>query len=284
MSHYSRQSCTIMEGEDVANNPILSQTQAAEIPRLSILSDDQGPVVEPGARHFATTHWSVVRNANDSRSPDSAAALETLCRTYWPPLYAFILRQGRPPAEAQDLTQEFFARLLANGFLPGAEPGRGRFRSYLLGAFKHFAAVEWKDAHRFKRGGGQTMISLADLPLVESEIAEQRPSDSPEELYDRRWAETVLSSVMTQLSQEWARSGQSARFEALKTFLVEDEGDSYASLGTRLGLSENGIASAVHRLRRRYAELFREEIASTLDDPAEIAGEIRHLCTLLAKG
>ena len=242
------------------------------------------PTTQTGARTFATTHWSVVLRANDRRAPDSAAALETLCRTYWPPLFAFVRRRGYPPTEAQDLTQEFFARLLANGFLPGAEPGRGRFRSYLLGAFKNFAAVEWKAAHRLKRGGGQTFLSLDELAAAEREIAEPQAAGSAEEIYDRRWAETVLARVMTRLGQEWAESGQTARFEVLKNFLVEDEGESYASLGAQLGLSENGVASAVHRLRRRYAELFREEIAHTLDDPAEIAEEIRHLCTLLAKG
>jgi RNA polymerase sigma-70 factor (ECF subfamily) len=240
--------------------------------------------METGARAFATTHWSLVLRANDSQSPDSAAALETLCRSYWPPLYAFVLRQGHPPTEAQDLTQEFFARLLADGFLPGAEPGRGRFRSYLLGAFKNFAAVEWKSAHRLKRGGGHTFLSLEELAAVDHEIPESKSADSPEELYDRQWAQTVVARVMTQLAHEWAESGQAARFNALKCFLVEDEAETYAVLGARLGLSENGVASAVHRLRRRYAELFREEIAHTLDDPAEVAEEIRYLCTLLAKG
>jgi RNA polymerase sigma-70 factor (ECF subfamily) len=245
---------------------------------------EQEMTLDAGARSFATTHWSVVLRANDRQSPNSAAALETLCRTYWPPLYAFVLRQGHPPTEAQDLTQEFFARLLADGFLPGAEPGRGRFRSYLLGAFKNFASVEWKAAHRLKRGGAHTFLSLEELVAVEHEIPESKAAGSAEELYDRHWAETVLARVMAQLSGEWAEGGQAARFAALKIFLVEDEGESYAALGAQLGLSENGVASAVHRLRRRYAELFREEIAQTLDDPAEIAGEIRYLCTLLAKG
>jgi DNA-directed RNA polymerase specialized sigma24 family protein len=244
---------------------------------------EQEPVAETGARRFETTHWSVVLRANDSQALGSAAALETLCRTYWPPLYAFVLRRGHPPGEAQDLTQEFFARLLADGFLPGADPDRGRFRSYLLGAFKNFAAVEWKLAHRLKRGGGHRFLSLEELSPAESEIAEPRAGPA-EEIYDRRWAETVLARVMTRLDREWADSGQTARFDALKVFLVEDEGETYAFLGARLGLSENGVASAVHRLRRRYAELFREEIAHTLDDPAEIAEEIRYLCTLLAKG
>jgi RNA polymerase sigma factor (sigma-70 family) len=244
---------------------------------------DNDLVAGGGARRFETTHWSVVLRANDFHAPGSAAALETLCRSYWPPLYAFVLRRGHPPAEAQDMTQEFFARLLADGFLPGAEPGRGRFRSYLLGAFKNFAAVEWKSAHRLKRGGGHTFLSLEELSAAESEIAEPC-ADSAEEFYDRRWAETVLAHVMTRLDHEWADSGQAARFEVLKSFLIEDEGETYAMLGARLGLSENGVASAVHRLRRRYAELFREEIAHTLDDPAEIAEEIRYLCTLLAKG
>jgi RNA polymerase sigma-70 factor (ECF subfamily) len=245
---------------------------------------DNEPTAEIGTRSFATTHWSVVLRANDRHAPDSAAALETLCRTYWPPLYAFVLRQGYPPAEAQDLTQEFFARLLSDGFLPGAEPARGRFRSYLLGAFKNFAAVEWNAAHRLKRGGGHTFLSLEQLTAVEHEIPEAKAAESAEQLYDRHWAETVLARVMAQLHREWAESGQAARFDALKIFLIEDEGESYATLGARLGLSENGVASAVHRLRRRYAELFREEIGQTLDDPAEVAEEIRYLCVLLAKG
>jgi RNA polymerase sigma-70 factor (ECF subfamily) len=242
------------------------------------------PAAEIGTRSFATTRWSVVRRANDSRSPDSAAALEALCRTYWPPLYAFVLSQGHPPAEGQDLTQEFFARLLTDGFLPGADPGRGRFRSYLLGAFKHFAAAEWKAAHRFKRGGGHTFLSLEELAAIEQDIPEAKAAELAEQLYDRHWAETVLARVMAQLGREWADSGQAVRFGALKSFLADDEYESYAVLGARLGLSENGVASAIHRLRRRYAELLREEIAHTLDNPAEVDEEIRYLLTLLAKG
>lgn len=247
------------------------------------MNDDQ-PAGEAGAGAFATTRWSVVLRANDSRSPDSMAALETLCRTYWPPLYAFVLRRGHPPAEAQDLTQEFFARMLVDGFLPGAERGRGRFRSYLLGAFKHFAAVQWRATQRLKRGGGCSFLSLEELAAVEKDLPQAPGTDSAEELYDRRWAETVLARVVARLAQEWADGGQTGRFEALKSFLIDDEGESYASLGARLGLSENGVASAVRRLRRRYAELLRDEIAQTLDDPGEVEAEIRYLCTLLAKG
>src|SRR5690242_12297914 len=183
---------------------------------------ENGAAAEFGTRSFATTHWSVVLRANDRHAPDSAAALETLCRTYWPPLYAFVLRQGHAPVEAQDLTQEFFARLLADGFLPGAEPGQGRFRSYLLGAFKNFAAAEWRAAHRLKRGGGHMFLSLEELTAIEHDIPEAKAAESAEQLYDRHWAETVLARVMAQLGREWAESGQAARFDALKVFLVDD--------------------------------------------------------------
>ncbi len=239
---------------------------------------------ERAALAFATTHWSIVLRANAPSSSESTAALETLCRTYWPPLYAFVLRQGHPPEEAQDLTQEFFSRLLDGGFLPAADPERGRFRSYLLGAFRNFLAVEWKAARRLKRGGGHAFLSVEELAAAEQDLAQPGSAESAEELYDRRWAEAVLARVLERLGREWADSGQATRFEALKGFLADDEGESYAALGVRLGLSENGVASAVHRLRRRYVELFREEIAHTVDNPAEIAGEIRYLCALLAKG
>jgi RNA polymerase sigma-70 factor (ECF subfamily) len=234
------------------------------------------------ARWFATTHWSVVLNAQEADSPQAAQALEQLCRTYWYPLYAYVRRQGRSPEDAQDLTQAFFARLLAGSSLGSVDRRKGRFRSFLLAAMNHFLAEEWHRAHRQKRGGGQTILSLDEATAEERYRLEPAEAMTAETIYERRWALTLLEQVLRRLETEFAQAGQTAQFEVLKTFLLGDKGElSYADAAARTGLSESAVGVAIHRMRRRYGELFRETIAHTVADPAEVDEEIAYLLRIL---
>ena len=210
-------------------------------------------------------------------------ALETLCRNYWYPLYAFVRRRGYDTHQAQDLTQEFFTRLLASESLKTAQPERGRFRTFLLGALKNFLANDWRDAHRLKRGGGAEFLSWDELDPERRYALEPADRASAESLFDRRWAQAVVSGALARLEAELRREGTAERFVALKVFLQGDgEADSYASAAARLGLSEAATKSAIFRMRRRYGELIREEIAQTVATPAEVEAEIQYLIALLA--
>lgn len=233
---------------------------------------------------FVTTHWSVVLSARRKDSPQSAAALETLCRTYWYPLYAYVRRQGHPPPDAQDLTQEFFARLLQKDYLKAAAREKGRFRTFLIVALKRFLANEWDRARAQKRGGGQPLLSL------DTELAEQRYRIEPVEgatadrVFERRWALTLLDHTMTRLREEFATGGKVAEFERLKACLTAERGEiSYADIAAALGLSEASARVAVHRLRKRFREIFREEIAHTVSRAADIEEEVRYLMSVLAE-
>jgi len=230
---------------------------------------------------FQTTHWSLVVEAGGG--DDSArAALETLCRHYWYPLYAFVRRRGYDEHQSQDLTQEFFARLLASDSLKLAQPERGRFRTFLLGALKHFLANDWRDSHRLKRGGGMEFISWDELDPERRYALEPADGASAESLYDRRWAQAVVSNSMARLEAEFRSEGMADRFNVLKAYLQGDGGaGSYDSAGARLGVSQAAVKSAIFRLRRRYGELIRDEIAQTVASPAEVDAEIQHLITLL---
>ena len=234
------------------------------------------------ARSFHTTHWSVVLEAGGSDG-SARTALETLCRNYWYPLYAFVRRRGYDTHQAQDLTQEFFTRLLASESLKTAQPERGRFRTFLLGALKNFLANDWRDAHRLKRGGGAEFLSWDELDPERRYALEPADRASAESLFDRRWAQAVVSGALARLEAELRREGTAERFVALKVFLQGDgEADSYASAAARLGLSEAATKSAIFRMRRRYGELIREEIAQTVATPAEVEAEIQYLIALLA--
>jgi RNA polymerase sigma-70 factor (ECF subfamily) len=233
---------------------------------------------------FVTTHWSVVLSARQKDSPQSAAALEALCRTYWYPLYAYVRRQGHPPPDAQDLTQEFFARLLEKDYLKAAAREKGRFRTFLIVALKRFLANEWDRARAQKRGGGQALLSL------DAEQAEQRYSIEPvegstaERIFDRRWALTLLDRTMVRLREEFSGAGKGEDFDHLKGCLTADRGEiSYAEIGKALGSTEATARVAVHRLRKRFREIFREEIAHTVSGPAEIEEEVRYLMGVLAE-
>ncbi|MBI5383921.1 MAG: sigma-70 family RNA polymerase sigma factor [Verrucomicrobia bacterium] len=233
---------------------------------------------------FVTTHWSVVLSAGESQSPQAHEAITQLCQTYWYPLYAFVRRQGYGPHDAQDLTQEFFARLLQSHFFACADRRRGRFRSFLLASMKHFLMHEWEKARALKRGGGQHLLPL-DAAAGETRYT-QEPTDNvtPDKLFERRWALTLLERVLDRLREDCASTGKAALFDALKPTLTgERSGLAYAEVGARLGLSEGAVKVAVHRLRHRYGQLLREEIAHTVASPAEVDEELRYLLAVLSQ-
>jgi RNA polymerase sigma-70 factor (ECF subfamily) len=224
-----------------------------------------------------------VLQAGHTSSSQSHAALEKLCRAYWYPLYTFIRRQGYGPDDAQDLTQQFFAHLIEGESFSRADPRKGRFRSFLLGALKHFLINEWQREHRQKRGGGCSVFSLDEMDPETRLAAEPADELTPEMAYERRWAEAVLMQVLERLRCEFAAGGQGERFEALKTFLLAgQEPASYAEMAAQLGLSEVAVKSAIYRLRQHYGELIRAEISQTLASPAEVEDELRHLLSVLS--
>jgi RNA polymerase sigma factor (sigma-70 family) len=231
---------------------------------------------------FATTHWSVVLAAGNSQSPSAAEALEILCRTYWYPLYAFVRRQGHSPHDTEDLLQGFFARFLEKHYLRDVDRAKGRFRSFLLAALKHFLANEWDKAKAVKRGGRVDFLSL-EGEAAESRYYEEPASElTPEKLYEQRWAYELLERVMERVQHEFDASGQSSLFEALKVFLLgESQGVSYADVATPQGLSEGALKKRVQRMRQRYQRLLREEIAHTVARPEEVEDEIRYLFSVV---
>lgn len=243
---------------------------------------DQGAARQPV---FATTHWSVVLSAGRADTSSAQDALAKLCATYWYPLYAYVRRRGYSAHDAQDLTQAFFAQLLERQSFTHADPNRGRFRSFLLGVMNHFLANEWTRAHAQKRGGGATLLPL------QFETAETRyghePADNvtPEQNYERRWALALLEEVLRRLAAEYKRDGRSELFTQLNPCLVgERSAQPYGELAAKLGVSEGTVKSAVHRMRQRYRQLLRDEIANTIAESSEIDAELRHLFTVLATG
>jgi RNA polymerase sigma-70 factor (ECF subfamily) len=232
---------------------------------------------------FATTHWSVVLNAGQAASPEAAVALEQLCLTYWYPLYAFVRRKGHGPHDAQDLTQAFFARLLEKNYIAQADRERGRFRTYLLAALTHFLADEWDKARRLKRGGGREIISFDAASAEERYRLEPvNPLDAAK-LYERRWVTTLFDKVLARLEEEFRDSDKGKSFDQLKgSLLAEETGVSYAELGGQLGMKEDAVKQAVHRMRRRYRELFREEIEQTVSGPGEVEDELKYLFAVLS--
>jgi len=242
---------------------------------------DQQPRRPGGVQNFATTHWSLVLRAGQRQSPQSAEALEKLCRDYWYPLYAFVRREGHGPDEAQDLTQEFFSRLLTGNYLKVADPNRGRFRSFLLASMKHMLANERRAAARQKRGGDAVLFSLDALEPEKRYQVEPTDPLTPERIFEQRWAEAILGRVLDRLEKEYA--GHAMRFDEIKLFLVEAKGSiSFSDMARRLSVTELALKSVVHRMRRRYAQLFRDEIAQTVADPGDVEDEIRELLTALS--
>jgi len=246
-------------------------------------AQDPGERQAPAGPHsFATTHWSMVLAAAHRSSADCGAALEKLCGTYWYPIYAYIRRRGHNAHEAQDLTQEFFARLLQKDFLRGVAPEKGKFRAFLLAACKHFLSNE-RDRRRAKKRGGQRLGFSLDFITAEKRIGSE-PADpsTPEKHFERCWAFTLLNHVLDRLEEECRRSGKGRLFDQAKVFFTgETSGTSYSAVAAELGMTEGTARVAVHRLRRRYRELLREEIVNTIDDPKEIDDEIRSLFAAL---
>jgi RNA polymerase sigma factor (sigma-70 family) len=230
---------------------------------------------------FATTHWSVVLAAQ-SDSPAAREALERLCRTYWWPIYGFVRREGYSPEEAQDLTQGFFALLLERRDLERVRQEKGRFRSYLLASVKNFLGKAHRRAMAVKRGGGRPLVPLEEL--MAREHADLEPADtlSADRIYERRWALTLLDQVLARLHQEYRAANNSGLFDELKQ-LLGDEPDrpSQAIIGRKLGMTENAVKQAFHRLRERYRALVREEIAHTVAVPGDIEDELRHFIAVL---
>ena len=248
--------------------------------RLRSVRNARGAITaEPvGAARFTTTHWSLVLAAQRDSTPQARAALTRLCESYWHPLYAYLRRSGSSADDAQDLTQAFFARILEKQTFRSADPDRGRFRSFLLTSLKNFVANERERAKALKRGGALPVLSF-EFEAAEERYQIEPPSDeTPETVFERRWALTLLEHVVTRLRAELKKAGKEEQFEQLKVFLTgESRAVGYAEVGLRLNMSEGAVKVAVHRLRRRFRALLQDEIAQTVSSPAEVDDEIRHL-------
>ena len=239
--------------------------------------DDASP------RMFVTTHWSIVLAAKEEASAEADAALERLCRAYWWPLYAFVRRHGYEAHDAQDLTQEFFARLLEKDFLRSVDRSKGKFRSFLLAALEHFLAKEWRRANAQKRGGQFAFIST-DAELAEHQYLQVPAANlSLEQFFEQQWAMTLLNQTLTRLRAEFAGDAKEALFDEIRIFLTgEKQASSYAELATKLGTTEAALKMAVSRMRQRYGELLRAEIANTVTGPEEVDEELRALMGALS--
>jgi RNA polymerase sigma-70 factor (ECF subfamily) len=239
--------------------------------------DSSGSSCAPGDV-FATTHWTVVLAAGQRHTPQSDGALEELCRTYWFPLYAYVRRRGHAKADAEDLTQAFFAKLLEKNSLANLDSERGKFRAFLLAALKHFLANEWDKAQAQKRGGSETHLSL-DWQTADTKFqvaAQNEPS--PDKAFDREWALALLARVIERLQLECGAEGKGKLFEQLKVFLMAGKSESaQADVARSLGMEEGAVRVAIHRLRKRYRQLLRDEIANTLSDAAMVDEEMRAL-------
>jgi RNA polymerase sigma factor (sigma-70 family) len=234
-----------------------------------------------GPAAFTTTHWSVVLEAQ-GESPAAQEALEKLCRVYWRPLYGFVRRQGVSPEDAQDLTQGFFALLLERRDLRSVRKEKGRLRSYLLTALKHFLADERRRAMAIKRGKGEGLIPLEQLHAEEWRGMEPTDQLTAERIYERRWASTVLERVLNRLEDNYRTRGNAALFDCLNQLLGDEPGaPSHADIAAQLGMTENAVSQAFHRFRQSYQSLLREEIAHTVATPGDIESELRHLIAMI---
>jgi RNA polymerase sigma-70 factor (ECF subfamily) len=247
--------------------------------RLSEPPQDIGAAPQ---RIFATTHWSVVMAAGENDSEESRGALEKLCDDYWYPIYVYVRRKGYGPDDAQDLTQEFFAQLIAKNHLRLADHRKGRFRSFLLATLHYFLAREWCRAHRQKRGGQYRFLSLDQQADEEKPGFEPADDETPEKKFQRQWALTVLKQAMNTLHEECETTGKARLFGEVKHLLSgECDGASYASIAGGLSMSESALRVAVHRLRQRYGQLLRAEIGRTVGSKAEVEEELRCLLKAL---
>jgi RNA polymerase sigma factor (sigma-70 family) len=243
-----------------------------------LTSEASTPATSTPGDIFATTHWTVVLAAGRQSTPQADGAMEELCRAYWYPLYAYVRRRGHTKEDAEDLTQAFFARFLQKNYLEGLSAERGRFRAFLLAALKHFLANEWDKSRRRKRGGNITHLSL-DWQTADTQYqVAATNAPSPDKAFDREWAVTLLAKVIEQLRAECEAEGRGNQFAELKIFLTAGKGElSHGEAARRLDLDETAVRVAVHRLRRRYRQLLRDEIAQTLADAADVDEEMRAL-------
>jgi DNA-directed RNA polymerase specialized sigma24 family protein len=233
---------------------------------------------------FATTRWSIILDAGRGPSPEADLALAELCRVYWYPLYAYVRRLGHDMHSAQDLTQDFFYKLLEKNYVGQADRRRGKFRWFLLTAFKCFLANEWDRIRAQKRGGGQEAIALDALTAERRYALEPVDKLSADQIYERRWALDLLESVRMQLREEYFEAGKPERFDLLADFLPgEKTGVSYSEIGPRLGLTENAVKQEVYRMKKRYGELLRAEISQTVAHPDEVNEEIRYLIDVVCR-
>jgi RNA polymerase sigma factor (sigma-70 family) len=233
---------------------------------------------------FVSTRWTVVLSAGDLASPHAAKALEELCRAYWYPLYAYVRRRGHAPPDAQDLTQEFFAQLLEHNWVARADRQKGRFRSFLLMVLKRFLANEWDKSKTLKRGGTMRLVALP-LDTAETHYSQEPASTcTPEHIFEKQWALALLESVLNQLRDDYAEEGKAVLFDTLKPCLIGvRESQPYSALAAELGMAEGSVKVAVFRLRERYRERLKGEIAHTVASPADVEEELRHLFRVLAR-
>jgi RNA polymerase sigma-70 factor (ECF subfamily) len=234
----------------------------------------------PGSSQFPTTRWAFVVAAGDPHPKEARSALVALCENYWYPLYAYLRRRGYPPDQAQDLIQEFFIRVLEGRYLDRADPEKGRFRSFILTSLKFFVADE-EDRQRASKRGGRAVVPLEFSSGEERYQREPAHDETPERIFERRWALSVLDRVVERLRDEFVHHGRPEHFERLKVFLLGASDAPYAALAREMNTSEGALKVAIHRLRKRYRELFRQEIADTVVDPAEVESELRFLATVL---
>ena len=234
----------------------------------------------PGPSQFPATRWSLVVAAGDPHRKEARSALVSLCESYWYPLYAYLRRRGYSSDQAQDLTQEFFVRMIEGRYLDRAEPEKGRFRAFLLTSLKFFVADE-DDRRRARKRGGGMVVPLEFSSGERRYQLEPAHDETPERIYERRWALSVLDRVVEKLRNEFVQHGRPVHFERLKVFLLGQSDAPYAALAQELNTSEGALKVAIHRLRKRYRELFRQEIADTVADPAAVESELRHLAAAL---
>jgi RNA polymerase sigma-70 factor (ECF subfamily) len=245
------------------------------------------PLTKPGPANraaFPTTHWSVVLAAGRERSPQAEDALEQLAQAYWYPIYAFLRRQGYAVVEAQDLTQAFFARLLEKNYPAQADREKGRFRSFLLLTLRHFLSDTREHATALKSGGAFVVLSLDEEVSEGRYRAEPVDLDTPETLFERRWADTILTRAKARQAEEYAASGKATLYQVLRAFQPgEQRSLSYGEAAARLATSESAVKALIHRMRKRHQELVRDEIAQTVADAGDVDDELRHLITVLSR-
>lgn len=239
--------------------------------------------VRPPREQFPQTRWSVVLAACDTKDANrSTAALDDLCRAYWFPLYVYVRRRGAPPEDAEDLTQGYFAALIERNYLAQADRERGKLRSFLLTTLKHYLADEWSKAGALKRGAGRALVSIDAAAAEQRYALEPVDEQSPDRLFEKRWALTLLDNVLEALRADYVRSGQGRMFEVLKKFLAWNSASgAYREAAAALGLKENAVRVAVFRMRRRYGDLLRAQVADTVTSPEGVAEEVDYLFALL---